>query len=739
MKYRSHLGGAILAIAVTLGATPVAGQCDRPAPSAVDAGSDRPRVGLVLGGGGARGIAHVGVLRVLEELRVPVDLVVGTSMGAIVGSLYAAGLSPDSMYRWLGSADWAYLFRDRPSYSRLSFRRKEEAREFPVPFEVGLGDQGIQLPTGLIAGQKLNAELRSLTFPVARIADFDSLAVPFRAVATDLETGRPVVLGDGDLVDAVRASFSVPGVFTPYSLDGRLLVDGGLVQNVPVQVACELGADVIIAVDVGARLAEREELRSVVDLTMQVTRIMTRSGTKEQVAALGPDDVLIEPELGDMGSMQFDRWDHAVAAGEAAARALTPALSRLAVSDRAFREDRRRRLAFGDPTDRIDFVMVGAYSGRSPGSLIDRIATRPGPLDTAALNADIQHLYSLGIYERVDYRIVETDEGNALILRVREKPWGPSYLRFRLAISDRLGGEGSYSVAGHVLVPQINDWGAEIIADLEIGERRTAGVEFYQPLGVRGTFFLAPWARYQSVPGDVFVGDLSVARFRNHSGILGLETGLHIGNDMEVAVSLERGWLEATRAIGDPSLEGFSADLGMARARFYLDGLDDPLFPQNGIALYSELAVSREWLGASDDYRLVNGQLLGAVSLGPWTFFGAAMGATSFRSSLPGYSRVGLGGFLLMSGYRPGEITGNHLLFGRGMVFREFGDDRAYAGISLEAGNAWPTPGAVHLTDLRHSVAAALGVRTPLGPVYLGIGTRGTADPILYLEVGRSL
>jgi NTE family protein len=442
--------------------------------------------------------------------------------------------------------------------------------------------------------------------------------------------------------------------------------------------------------------------------------------------------VLVQPALGDMSATAFQRWAYALDAGETAARSIAPALRRLAVDSATYRARRERRLAFGEPTERVDYVMVGAYSGRSPGSLLDRIATRPGPLDTATLTGDIRHLYSLGIYERVDYRIVETEDGNALVLRVREKPWGPSYLRFRLAISDRLGGEGTYSLAAHLLVPQMNSWGAELVADLEIGERRSVGVEYYQPLGVRGTFYVAPWTRYQSAPADVFVGDRTVARYRADFSTTGLETGIHLGLDTELAFSYERGAVTASRAIGPPSMEGFESQIGLARARLSVDGLDDPLFPQSGVAFYVEGQVSRDWLGA-------DGQALGAISFGRWTLFGAALGATSFGSSLPEYARAGLGGFLLMSGYHPGEISGNHLIFGRAMIFREFGNDRLYAGLSLEAGNAWPTPEAIRLDDLRHSLAAALGFRTPLGPVYLGIGTRGAGTHLMYLEVGRSL
>ncbi|MEJ2678220.1 MAG: patatin-like phospholipase family protein [Gemmatimonadota bacterium] len=721
---------------------PLAAQCPRDSGTALSTerpDARRPRVGLVLGGGGARGAAHVGVLQVLEELNLPVDFVVGTSMGAIVGGLYAAGVSPDSMERWVRRADWDDLFRDAPRYSELSFRRKEDAKAFPMPLVVGVGADGLQLPTGLIAGQKLNLALRSLTFQAARVSDFDSLAVPFRAVATDLETGTLTVFSQGDLVDAMRASMSVPGVFTPYPVDRRLYVDGGLVQNLPVEVACALGADVVIAVDVGSRLADPSELHGVLDITSQVTRIVTRSGSDREIAGLGPSDVLIQPDLGEISSTDFGRSLDAVAAGRAAARAVGEKLAPLAVDSAAFQRAQAGRAAFGEPTKNVDFVVLGAYSGRSPGNLVRRLATRPGPLDTAVVTRDIEDLYGLGIYERVDYRIVETEEGDALMLLVREKPWVPWYMRLRLSISDRLGSEGTYSLATELLIPQVNDWGAELVTGVEIGARGSLAAEFYQPLGAGSRFFVAPWFWFQSTPVDIVVGERPVARYRTAFTAVGLRAGVHPGSDTEIAVGIERGDLHGKPAIGTTTLEGFSARTGIVRLTVDVDGMDDPQFPRRGAGLALDVQAARQGLGSTDNYERADVVLLGAVTFGRTTIFGTGMAASALNSALPGHSLLGLGGFLLMSGYRPGELYGNHLGFGRLMVSRELGDDRAYLGVSLETGNVWQDRSQIGLADLRYSLAATLGLRTLLGPVYLGIGTRGSGKPYFYMEVGRTL
>lgn len=709
------------------------------APHEVADGQDRPRIGLVLGGGGARGAAHVGVLKVLEELRIPVDLVVGTSMGAITGGLYAAGVSPREMEAWLEVADWDELFRDRPSYSELSYRRKREAQAFPIGLELGVGREGMQLPSGLIAGQKLNATLRAMTLRAALVSDFDSLAVPFRAVATDLERGEMVVLGAGDLVDAMRASMSAPGAFTPYPVGDRLLVDGGLLRNLPVDVAVAMGADVIIAVDVGAELTDRSRLKTPGQLTRQVTRIMTLSGATAQWAELRDRDVLILPQLGDQGSTDFSNTLAAVAAGEAAARRVVDRLSALGVDPATYRAVRERRESFGDDVERVDFVMVGPYTGRSPSSLLQRIATRPGPLDTVTLSADIDHLYGLGIYERVDYRLVRSDEENMLMLTVREKPWGPAYMRFRMSIRDRLDGEGTYSFAALLLVPQINSWGAELVGDLEVGEVRGVQAELYQPLGVRGLFYLAPSLRYRSIPLDVFAEGTTVARYRTGIAAGALEGGIHAGQKLEMALRLERGRLRGEPSVGPPEMEPFDIRLGMLQLRAEYDGLDDPMFPRRGVALLGAYEMERPWLGSDASYGRYTVNSFGAVSGGAATLFAGGAAVTSGPGGVPPHAQSGLGGFLLLSGYKPGEVVGNHMLFGRAMLFRAFRDDRMYAGFSLEAGNAWGERSAMALDDLLFSGALAVGFRTPLGPVYLGWGTRGEGSGVAYLVVGESL
>jgi NTE family protein len=272
------------------------------------ASPERPRIGLVLSGGGARGAAHVGVIRALEEMRIPIDAIAGTSMGAVVGGLYAAGLDGEEITGVFRSIDWQDLLRDRAPRRDLVFRRKQDDRSFLARGSLGFRPgEGVVLPLGLVQGQKITQLLRGATLRVGDVRDFDALPTPFRALATDLESGEPVVLAGGDLATVLRASMSAPGVLAPVEIDGRLLVDGGLVDNLPVGLAREMGVDVIIAVDVSFPLAKRDGLESAFDVTNQMIGIMVRRRTLESRASLGGRDVLVEPDLGRMTAVDFDR------------------------------------------------------------------------------------------------------------------------------------------------------------------------------------------------------------------------------------------------------------------------------------------------------------------------------------------------------------------------------------------------------------------------------------------------
>src|SRR5688572_310443 len=282
----------------------------------VGATATRPQIGLVLSGGGARGGAHIGVLKALEELRVPVDYVAGTSIGAVVGGFYVSGMSVADLEQLVESLEWEAAFLNVTPRQLKSFRRKRDDDSFLVNQKPGLNDGEFELPIGLVQGQVVDMIISRATLRASQVENFDQLAIPFRAVAGDLVTGEAVVLGSGSLARAIRASMSIPAALSPIEIDGRLLVDGGIAMNLPVDVARDMGADIVIAVDISSELLGRDTLRSVLDITSQLTNLLTRNGTLEQRAKLTPNDVLLVPTFGEeLTSTDFTRMRETIQTG----------------------------------------------------------------------------------------------------------------------------------------------------------------------------------------------------------------------------------------------------------------------------------------------------------------------------------------------------------------------------------------------------------------------------------------
>ena len=504
----------------------------------------RPRIGLVLSGGGARGAAHIGVLKVLEENHIPVDAIAGTSMGAVVGGLYATGLSAADVERVMTSVDWQDAFRDRPARTDLNFRRKLEDQNFLVKFPLGLKGRRFRLPRGLVQGQKLTQILRSLTLPVAQIQSFDDLAIPFRAVATDIVTGERVVLDHGDLTTAMRASLSAPGVFSPVDLDGRMLVDGGLSSNLPVDVAREMGVDILIVVDCGFPLLERNKLESVATVSNQMLAILIRHNTAMQRKTLTERDIVIDPLLGDFSSLDFTEHERAMDIGETAARGMLSRLQALSVPPAEFQRIVDARAAKRTDLPRIQFLRIDPGSERYAGAIESLFGDQIGKVaDGKRLEKRVSELYGQGNLEIFDYRLMQNDPlpGDApeygLALTTRRNSWGPNYLRFGLALQNDFEGNSSFNVAARGTLAEITKYGGEWLWDVQIGETPRVATEIYLPVGYRSRWFVAPHAQFQIRTLAIADEDEHIlAEYRVRSTDYGIDLGRELGNYAEIRI-----------------------------------------------------------------------------------------------------------------------------------------------------------------------------------------------------------
>ncbi|MDE2261531.1 MAG: patatin-like phospholipase family protein, partial [Gammaproteobacteria bacterium] len=475
----------------------------------------RLRIGLVLSGGGARGIAHVGVLEVLEKLHVPIDAIAGTSMGAVVGGLYASGQSPEQIEATLRSMNWQEAFSDRPPREDLTLRRKQEDENFLVKFPIGIKGGRPVLPMGLIQGQSLTEILRRLTLPVARISNFDDLPTPFRAVATDLESGQEVVMGSGDLTSAMRASLSAPGVFAPVERDGRLLVDGGISDNVPVDVARAMGVDVVIVVDVGYPLLSRKKLGSVTAISNQMIAILMRRKSQQELERLGPHDILISPELGDTSSFDFGDVHRLMGDGADAAWQMRNRLAALAVSPAQYQRYEQRRGTLRLPPPRIDFVKVQtgseAYSRPIEALFHDIVGKK---LDPGLVGRRITTLYGEGGLDTLDYRVVRRDDEYGLLVDARGNSIGPNYVRFGISLRDDFAGDSYYDLAMRYVMSDITRAGGEWVTDAQIGQNSLLSTEVFLPLSHFSGWFAMPHIGVEDRNLPFFIGQAERAQYR---------------------------------------------------------------------------------------------------------------------------------------------------------------------------------------------------------------------------------
>jgi NTE family protein len=739
-RSRRLMVAAFLALAATASRADDGIACGERAP-----GDQRPRIGLALGGGGARGVAHVSVIKGIEKAGIRVDCVAGTSMGSLVGALYASGMSSAELEELVLSLDWRSMFNDALERAERSYRRKEDDRSNLYTLGVGIGRGGLNITTGVLAGQRILLLFERLTQPVSTIEHFDDLPIPYRAVATDLNTGEAAVIDHGNLALAMRASMSLPGIFDPAKMNGLVLLDGGLVNQVPIDVVRDMGAEIVIAVDVGTPLATLDANASLLAVLGQMTSMMTVGNTRVQLASLTERDVLVVPALGtEVGSADFGKAELALQIGDRAVVAVQDQLDALGAANTtgtAALAAVSAEPAAGPPV--IEFLRLDNTTAYDDAVFLTRLDVPLGePLDADALEFQLQRIFGLETFSLAAYELVEEEGRTGVVVRVRPRSIGPNYLQAGLRLSSDFEGSFGADLRTGVLFAPITKYGAEARVVAQVGSEPGLGGEIYLPFDPRNRNALAARLAFENRDINSFDADgNNIAKYEADSASMVVGWVREFGNIGAASIGVRRATGNASVETGDPALPDFDFDSGEAVATLTLDRLDNLFFPREGYYARFAYVASRDALGADEEFEQADFDLVTATRFGRHSLQGGIRYHTTFDGTAPVQSIYRLGGRTRLVGFRPNELTGQVYGVGFGGYMYELADvlgRGAYLGGTLEYGNAWQDTDDVAFDDGILNGSLYFGFDSWLGPMLLGYGLREGGEGAAFLEIGQT-
>ena len=717
---------------------PVMGQQSPPQVRQSSSATTRPKVGLVLSGGGARGLAHIGVLKWFEEHRIPVDYVAGTSMGGLIGAMYSMGMSPAEMEAFVKGLDWDKVLTGPPSHDELSFRRKEDRRAYPIKTELGVRE-GLLLPPGVNPGHHVGLVLDRLTLPFSTVRDFDQLPIPFACVATDMLKAERVVFRSGHLTQSLRATIAIPGVFTPAEIDGRVLADGGLLDNIPTDVAQDMGAERIIAVNVGTPLGTREDIQTLPGILAQVIGVTTIESDRRNLKLA---DVVITPNLGKYTIADFDEGEALIQLGYGAAEKQTVPLSDFSLDEVAWREHLAARRAkvrtlIPTPTD----LEVAGVEGRKALEIKEEVRDEvKEPFQPNRLEPKLDEIRGGGRYESLGYDVVQLEKTNRLRIRVREKSYGPNLVTPVLLAHGQDSASLNLSAGFRLTNFDVWGYGTELRTDVIFGSNNLFAVEYFRPLGEAG-FFVAPRVFYSSSRVDLYQGSNREAEYLARQGGAAIDLGYVFNRRTQLRAGYQISRLDARVDIGSSLLPDVKGQVSVASTQFGYDGQDSAVVPTRGVRIDSSL---RWYLRAPGAQRGFPQAELGASFFtkadGQNLLFGFGGGGTTFDREAGPAQQFTLGGPFRLGAIGRGELRGDHFAYGgAGYLYRlrelqSVFVSSAYVGVWYEGGSAFSRK-----SDARYFYdgAGALIFDTPLGPLAFGgawgVGGRGK----MFFSFGR--
>ena len=710
------------------------------ASEAKPAPKNRPLIGVALEGGGALGQAHIGVLKWFEEHRIPIDYLAGTSMGGLVGSLYATGKSADDLRTLVKTADWPLLLGGGTPYLDLSFRRKEDARDIPNAMQIGL-KHGAALPPGLNTGHQVNLLIDRETLPYSTVGSFDLLPIPFRCVSTELISGKPYVFQDGSLSDAMRATMSIPGVFAPVRRGDQIFVDGGLVDNLPTDVVRKMGADIVIAVHLQISPASANEIQSAFSvLGRSVALVIANTEFRGMEGA----DLIVKANVEKYSSTDYQKSDELIQIGYEAAQEKAAVLKPYELNDAEWAEylrekQSRIRTRIGVP----QFVKVEGVEGQGLMNMENFLSPLAGkPLDQKDLDQLLTRLTGVGRYDSITYDMVRENGQDGLLIRVHEKTYAPPLIRPAFQIDGTQSDNVTFTFGGRLTYMDVAGYRSEWRTDLQVGETYGIASELYRPFQPMGKWFLAPFVNASRGSLYVYKKDNPRSDYQLDRVLAGVDLGYAFNRFSEVRVGYGVGYKDAGLRLGTPDFTSYNGRVGALHMRLVLDHTNDPVIPTRGYYLQSNFNYYETYPNATEAFPTLE---LTAQYFQPVlhrdSIFIIATGGSTF-----GYRNIGappffLGGVGRLSAYGLNELLGNQYFTGRTGYLRKmftlppFVGKQVYAEAFAEVGKMYGDP--FPAPKLSGDGALGLLAETAFGPVFVGGSAGDTAHRKWFFQLGR--
>ena len=699
----------------------------------------RLKIGMALEGGGALGLAHIGVLQWFEEQHVPVDFIAGTSMGGLVGGFYATGLSPEEMKNLIEGLDWEEILSDRTPYEDLSFLRKQDQRAYPNSLVLGLR-KGLYLPAGLNSGQQIGMLIDRETLLYSGLPSFDSLPIPFRCVATDLVSAKQFVFKDGSLAEALRATMSIPGAFAPVHDGQHVYVDGGLVNNLPTDVVRQMGADIVIAVHLETPPVGAKDIQSLLSVLEQSVRVVVSEG---EVRGLAGADAVVSVPLEHFGSSEFAKNVPIIEAGYEAAKSKSKLLAGFALGAADWSEYVRERDSRKQTIRPVpQFIDVQGTSAPAQEDIRRHLKKFVGTaLNIEKLDPALTQLTGTGRYDTLDYRIVERDTRPGLLITVREKVSAPSTLQTAFEVDGSEAGDVEYTLGTRLTLMDVAGFRSEWRTDFSFGDKYGVSSELYRPFRAESKWFFAPHADASDAAFQIYAKNDPLAYYRIYRMNIGSDLGYGFSRFSEVRVGYEVGELSTKLRLGTPEIPAVDGRVGAARMRYIMDHTDDPVIPRRGFRVESNFHWFDSYPGTTSAFPVLAARMeffqpVSQVA----SFFLSSEGGSTLGSTNTGVPQFFLGGPGRLGAYGVNELFGNQYYLFRGGCLHEiaslppFVGKKVYAIGAYEVGKMY---GAANESKFPNDFAAGVLAETALGPFFVGGSVGDSSHHKWFFQLGH--